>query len=59
MLSEGKQTVTPDPVLDYEKQLEYLYARRSAIDALIESLEAYDRYRAARQEPARARLKTA
>jgi hypothetical protein len=32
----------------YREQLEYLYARRSAIDALIESLQRYDRYRAQR-----------
>lgn len=30
------------------KNLEHLYARRSAIDALIQSLEEYDRYRAKR-----------
>jgi hypothetical protein len=30
---------------EYFKELEYLYARRSAIDSLIESLEEYDRYR--------------
>ena len=34
----------------YRKELEYLYARRMAIDALIESLEDYDRYRVTRQE---------
>ena len=33
------------PVPQYCKELEYLYARRSAIDSLIESLEAYDQYR--------------
>ncbi len=33
------------PVPEYCKELEYLYARRSAIDSLIESLEEYDRYR--------------
>ena len=27
----------------FRKQLEYLYARRSVIDTLIESLEQYDR----------------
>ena len=31
-----------------QTELEKLYARRSAIDALIESLEEYDRYRAKR-----------
>jgi hypothetical protein len=33
------------PVPEYRKELEYLYARRSAIDSLIESLEEYDRFR--------------
>jgi len=28
-----------------QKQLEFLYAKRSAIDALIHSLEQYDRFR--------------
>ena len=32
-------------VLAYRQELEYLYARRSAIDSLIESLEEYDRLR--------------
>lgn len=32
----------------YRQQLEYLYARRSTIDALIESLQEYDRFRAQR-----------
>jgi hypothetical protein len=31
----------------YRKELEYLYARRSAVDALIQSLQDYDRFRAA------------
>ena len=29
----------------YRQELDYLYARRSAIDSLIESLEEYDRSR--------------
>jgi hypothetical protein len=29
----------------YRQELEHLYARRSAIDSLIESLEQYDRFR--------------
>lgn len=36
------------PVPAYRKELEYLYARRSAIDSLIESLEDYDRFRSVR-----------
>ena len=38
----------------YRQELEYLYARRSAIDCLIESLEQYDRFReSARAEESR------
>ncbi|MGO9257851.1 MAG: hypothetical protein ACLQU1_16285 [Bryobacteraceae bacterium] len=29
----------------FKKHLDYLYARRSAIDALIDSLRAYDQFR--------------
>ena len=32
-----------------QKQLEFLYARRMAIDSLIQSLEEYDRYRAKKE----------
>ena len=31
---------------NYRRELAHLYARRSAIDTLIASLEIYDRYRA-------------
>jgi hypothetical protein len=34
----------------YRQELEYLYARRSAIDRLIESLEEYDRFRGPHEE---------
>jgi hypothetical protein len=34
----------------FETELQTLYARRSAIDSLIESLKDYDRYRARRIE---------
>ena len=37
-------------VLAYRQELEYLYARRSALDRLIESLEEYDRFREARTD---------
>ena len=59
MISLKRQVVTGDAVsdADYERQLEYLYARRSAIDTLIESLEEYERYRETR--PISAELKTA
>jgi len=34
--------------IDYRKQLEHLYSRRTTINALIESLQQYDRFRATR-----------
>jgi hypothetical protein len=33
-------------IRDYRRELEYLYTRRYAIDAVITSLEEYDRHRA-------------
>ena len=45
----------PPPARTYRKELEYLYARRSAIDTLIQSLEEYDRFRAIRTENSRQR----
>ena len=47
MLSAKKSTVTLNPVRNYQRELQQLYARRSAIDSLITSLEEYDRYKAA------------
>ena len=38
----------------HRQELEYLYARRSAIDRLIESLEEYDRLRETARETASA-----
>jgi hypothetical protein len=38
------------PARGVRKELQDLYARRSTIDALIQSLEEYDRYRAAPME---------
>ena len=46
---ETRPTVLP-PARGVRKELEYLYSRRSAIDALIQSLEEYDRFRALRME---------
>jgi hypothetical protein len=46
---ETRPTVLP-PARGIWKELQDLYARRSAIDDLIQSLEAYDRYRASRME---------
>ncbi len=43
----AKKEPTYSPVPAYRMELDYLYARRSAIDTLIESLEEYDRFRAA------------
>ena len=39
--------MTLNPIRNYQRELEQLYARRSAIDSLITSLEEYDRYKAA------------
>ena len=46
MLS-AKKTVTLHPVQNHQRDLEKLYARRTAIESLIQSLEEYDRYKAA------------
>lgn len=46
MLSAKKEPVMIDTARNYQAELEALYARRSAIDELIASLEAYERYRA-------------
>lgn len=46
MLSAKKNPVTFAAIRDFQKELEYLYARKSAIDSLIASLEEYERYRA-------------
>lgn len=45
MLSAKKSTVTLNPLRNYKRELDQLYARRSAIDSLIASLEEYDRYK--------------
>ena len=45
-----KETQASAPVPAYRKELDYLYARRIAIDALIESLQDYDRYRVTRKD---------
>ena len=40
----GKKVLSAtSPVPEYCDELEYLYARRLAVDALIESLEEYER----------------
>ena len=45
MLPAKKAQVLTFPARAYEKQLESLYARRSSIDLVIQSLQAYDRFR--------------
>ena len=44
----AKKVLSASSVRAYRKELEYLYARRSAVDNLIESLEDYDRFRETR-----------
>jgi hypothetical protein len=39
------------PIRGFGRQLESLYARRSAVETLIRSLEDYQRFRAKRTEP--------
>jgi hypothetical protein len=41
----NKELFASYPVPPYREELEYLYARRLAIDTLIESLQDYDRFR--------------
>jgi hypothetical protein len=45
MLLGKKTLVMIVPARSSRKNLEHLYARRSALDALIQSLEEYDRFR--------------
>jgi hypothetical protein len=56
MLANKSLTVLVDPS-QYRKELESLYARISNIDALIESLEQYDRFHS--EEPHRGERRTA
>ena len=44
MLANNERSVPSIP-MSYRTELEYLYARRLAINTLIESLEEYDRVR--------------
>ena len=48
-----KSPVAMVPTRNLKKTLEHLYARRSAVDTLIQSLEDYDRFRVARVEDAK------
>ena len=45
-----EKTPASAPAGAYRQELDRLYARRSAIDSLIESLEEYDRFREAPTE---------
>ena len=49
-MSAKKQILAPSSIPAYRKELEYLYARRLAIDTLIDSLKEYDRYRVASED---------
>lgn len=57
MLSLKKAPVMIAPARISRRDLEHLYARRSAIDAVIRSLEEYDRFRTKR--PSEDKRKTA
>ena len=46
LVKKTSPSFTPKP----QKELQFLYARRSAIDTLIQSLERYDRFRVRSQE---------
>jgi hypothetical protein len=56
-MSQKKLPVILVPARNQQKELERLYARRCAIDDLIESLEKYDRSHA--DDPQRLELQTA
>ena len=53
MLPAREIAVNLETVRDYQRELEYLYARKLAIDTLIASLEEYARYRAVASNPDR------
>jgi hypothetical protein len=60
MLSAKKRTVPVETGRSsYQRELEYLYARKSAIDSLIASLEEYERYRATGTPPDSGQRKSA
>jgi hypothetical protein len=48
IVKKSSPTLTPRP--QNQKELQFLYARRTAIDTLIQSLECYDRFRARSEE---------
>jgi hypothetical protein len=50
MFAKKPTSPSPPPDRGYRKELEYLHARKSAVDNLIQSLEEYDRFRSTRTE---------
>ncbi len=48
LVKKPSPTFTPRP--QNQKELQFLYARRTALDTLIQSLERYDRFRARSEE---------
>jgi hypothetical protein len=56
MLSAKKTHLSLTPTRGMHRKLQHLYARRSAIDALIQSLQAYERYTAKPADTRRRKL---
>jgi|HubBroStandDraft_4_1064222.scaffolds.fasta_scaffold548902_1 hypothetical protein len=50
MFAKKPTSPSPPPDRGYRKELEYLHARKSAVESLIQSLEDYDRFRATRAD---------
>jgi hypothetical protein len=50
MLGQNTSPMTSIDDPNYRKKLEHLYARRVTLDALIRTLEQYDRYQAKKPE---------
>jgi hypothetical protein len=50
MFAKKEFAAPPAPVPAYRQELDHLYARRSAIDSLIESLEEYERFKTIQQQ---------
>ena len=55
MASAKKSPIVLTPVRGVQRELEFLYARRYAIDSLIDSLQAYNRARTAKAAEPRKR----
>ena len=50
MFAKKPASPAPSPDHGYKKELEYLHARKSALDSLIQSLEDYNRFRSTRTD---------